>query len=132
MRILIDTDVLLDVALARRPFVTRSAAVLRWAENGGKACVAWHSIANCAYLLENDGREFLTRLMTLVDVATVGKSQVEVAMKLPMNDLEDALQVASALAWKADHVITRNLSDYRRSPVSALNPQQFLLMEEKE
>jgi predicted nucleic acid-binding protein len=126
MRILIDTDVLLDVALARQPFVAHSAGVLRWAEFGGQACIAWHSIANCAYLLDNSGRAFLTRLLTLVDVATVGKEQAEAAVKLSMSDLEDALQVTSALAWRADHIITRNLQDYRKSPVPAISPQQFL------
>ena len=46
MKALIDTDVLLDVALAREPHVQHSAAVLRWAEAGGKAAVAWHTLTN--------------------------------------------------------------------------------------
>jgi hypothetical protein len=50
VRILLDTDVLLDVALAREPFAADSTEVLRWAEAGGAAAVAWHSLINCAYL----------------------------------------------------------------------------------
>ena len=46
VKALIDTDVLLDVALAREPHVQHSAAVLRWAEAGGKAAVAWHTLTN--------------------------------------------------------------------------------------
>ena len=48
MRVLLDTDILLDVVLAREPFAADSADVLRWAESGGAAAVAWHSLTNCA------------------------------------------------------------------------------------
>ena len=43
-----------------------------------------------------------------------------------MSDLEDALQVAAAESWGADLVVTRNLRDYRRSPVKAISPDDFL------
>jgi predicted nucleic acid-binding protein len=125
-RILIDTDVLLDVALNRRPYVEDSAEVLRWAEKGGAACVAWHSLSNCAYLLANDGREFLATLLDLVDVAPTSRQEAQSALHFPMKDLEDALQAEAALAWKAEYVITRNLKDYRHSPVPALSPPQFI------
>jgi predicted nucleic acid-binding protein len=126
MRILIDTDVLLDVALARSPHVSNSADVLRWAETGGAACIAWHSIANCAYLLKDDGRGFLSKLLTFVEVAESGKADALRAIHLPMPDLEDALQAACAQAWGADHIITRNLRDYRNAPIPALSPAQFI------
>ena len=105
MRALIDTDVLLDVALAREPHAEQSAGVLRWAEAGGSAVVAWHTLTNCAYLLKGSGRPFLERLTY---------------------DLDDAFQAAAALAWQADVIVTRNLADYRRSPVRALSPAAFL------
>lgn len=126
MRILIDTDVLLDVALNRKPFVDSSAAVLRWSESGGEAAIAWHSIANCAYLLENDGRDFLKNLLSIVSVTETGKKDAVVAIGLPMPDLEDALQVVSAKAWGADVIVTRNITDFKKSPVKVLNPPEFL------
>lgn len=43
-----------------------------------------------------------------------------------MSDFEDALQVAAALAANADFIVTRNLQDFRRSPLPALTPPQFL------
>lgn len=124
MRVLIDTDVLLDVALAREPHLPASLAVLEWAEKGGRAAVAWHSLANCSYLLKG-GIVFLKNLLVLVEVAPVGSEEAKVAMGLPMNDLEDAFQAASALAWKADFIVTRNLPDYRQSPVPAVSPEDF-------
>jgi predicted nucleic acid-binding protein len=125
MRVLIDTDVLLDVALAREPHVSASVAVLEWAEKGGEAAVAWHSLANCSYLLKG-GRRFLKNLLEIVEVAAVGSQDAKTALGLPMTDLEDAFQAASALAWKADFIVTRNLPDYRKSPVPAVSPLDFL------
>lgn len=126
MKALIDTDVLLDVALAREPHAERSAAVLRWAEAGGSAAVAWHTLTHCAYLLKGNGRPFLDRLLQLVEVASVGGPDAKRALELPMRDIDDAFQAAAALAWQADVIITRNIADYRRSPVRALSPAAFL------
>lgn len=126
MKALIDTDVLLDVALAREPHSQSSAAVLRWAEAGGSAAVAWHSLTNCAYLLKRGGRPFLERLLRLVEVAPVGSADARRALELPMTDIDDAFQAAAALAWEADVIVTRNLTDFRRSPVRALSPAAFI------
>jgi len=125
MRIFLDTDVLLDVALARQSHVDDSVAVLQWAKAGGAAAVAWHSLTNCSYMLKG-GRPFLDKLLDLVEVARVGTPDARLALQLPMPDVEDSFQAAAALAWGADFIITRNLPDYRRSPVPAISPSAFL------
>lgn len=125
MRILLDTDILLDVAFARQPHLADSAAVMEWAESGGSAAVAWHSLTNCSYMLKG-GRPFLEKLLKLVEVAAVGTPDAKRALALPMPDVEDAFQSAAAVAWRADFIITRNLPDYRRSPVPAITPTDFL------
>lgn len=126
MRALIDSDVLLDVALTREPHAQSSASVLRWAEGGGSAAVAWHSLTNCAYLLKGGGRPFLQRLLQIVDVAPVAGIDARRALQLPMKDVEDAFQAAAALAFAADVIVTRNLADYRHAPVRAVSPAAFL------
>ena len=98
---------------------------MRWVQAGGAAAVAWHSLTNCAYMLKG-GRPFLRKLLKLVEVATVGTTDAHRALTLPMSDVEDAFQSAAALAWSADFIITRNLPDYRRSPVPAISPSEFL------
>ncbi|MFT4175528.1 MAG: PIN domain-containing protein [Luteolibacter sp.] len=125
MKIFLDTDVLLDVALDRQPHSEASVRVLRWVQDGGHAAVAWHSLANCSYLLKG-GRAFLEKLLLLVEVASTGTEDAKRALALPMPDFEDALQAAAALAWDADFIITRNLPDYRHSPIPALSPADFL------
>ena len=126
MKVLIDTDVLLDVALNRAPHVEASAQVLRWAEANHSGFIAWHSIANCAYLLKEDHRRFLNLLLSFTTVASVGDREAHAALSYPMKDLEDALQAAAAVSAGATYIITRNLPDYRKSPIKALSPKQFL------
>jgi hypothetical protein len=126
MKALLGTDVLLDVALARAPHARDSIAVQRWVEGGDSAAVAWHSLTHCAHLLKGGGRSFLESLLRLVEVATVGTADARRALSLPMADVDDALQAAAALAWQADFSVTRNTSDYGRSPVPAITPAAFL------
>ncbi len=126
MRILIDTDVLLDFALAREPFASAAKKVISWAEaNPGHAAIAWHSISNIAYLAPSGARSFLRELLSFVEVPAVGRSEAVRALQFPMRDLEDALQASAALVFNANFVITRNARDYRRSPVPAITPKEF-------
>ena len=90
--------------------------------------VAWHSISNCAYLLENDGRDFLEQLLTIVEVTEVGRKDAVRALSLPMPGMEDALQVVSAKAWGADVIITRNKVDFKKSPIKAMSPGEFMAL----
>lgn len=127
MKVLIDTDVLLDVALATQPFLTTSQRVLDWAEiHPGDAAIAWHSISNIAYLLKPNPRRFLLELLRFVDVATVSTAQAKMALSMQISDLEDAMQVAAALAFGADHIVTRNYKDYRNAPISVVSPAEYL------
>ena len=126
MKILIDTDILLDIALHRPDFFEASEHVLNWAQSEpGQAAVAWHSLSNLAYLVRPDARRFIRDLLQFVEVASVGTAEAQQATNFPMKDYEDALQAASALSFGADFIVTRNLPDYKNSPVPALSPTQF-------
>jgi predicted nucleic acid-binding protein len=127
VRILIDTNVLLDFALGREPFFADSTQVLKWArDNPGEASVAWHSLSNLAYLVSGDVRGFLQDLLSYVEVPSVGTSDARQALHFPMSDIEDALQAVAALAFHAQWIVTRNERDYRGSPVPVLSPAKFL------
>lgn len=127
MRVLLDTDVLLDVALRRARFFANSAAVLQWAESEpGRAAVAWHSLSNIAYLLRPDARPFIRDLLEFVEVPATGTNAARQAVGFPMKDFEDALQAAAALAFGAAYIVTRNAPHYRRSSVPAISPVEFV------
>jgi len=132
MRVLVDTDVLLDLALAREPFAGPAAALLDWlADHPGTGFMAWHSASNFYYLVAGDSGKrdavrFLGELLQFVDVAPVATSDLAMATQLDVPDFEDAMQIASAMACRAERIITRNLRHYRRSPVPAVAPSDAL------
>ena len=132
MRALIDSDVLIDVALERPEWLTDSIAVLAWAEqHPGGGWVAWHSLANIHYIgrrLRGDEavRDFLREILGFLEVPVTDQAAARRALDLPMVDFEDALQSMCALTAHADLLVTRNTVDYRRSPVPAVTPKEFL------
>ena len=132
MRLLLDSDILLDIALDRASFVESSEAILKLCQHRRHlGILAWHTIANVYYLLrktEGDAttRVFLRDLIEFCAVARGSADAVRQALELKMNDFEDALQVSAGLAEASQFIITRNTKHYRRSPLPPLTPQQFL------
>ncbi len=130
--ILLDTDVLLDVALDRAPHAVASSALLDLLERRPRmAFVAWHTVANFSYLVRptrgaRDARDFLLDLTGFVTVAPTDTDDLRYAASLPLADLEDAMQVAAARACGAQYIATRNVKDFRKSPVPAKTPKELL------
>ena len=73
-----------------------------------------------------NARDFIVELTSFVSVATTDTEAIRYAAGLPMEDLEDAMQVAAARACGARHIVTRNVRDYQRSPIRAIDPQEAL------
>jgi predicted nucleic acid-binding protein len=132
MKLLLDPNLVLDVALDRPRFAAPSRAVLTWAfEHPGKACLAWHSIAALAYFLaKQDGRErvrpLIGELVARLDIAGGSDRELLRAIELPLPDFEDAMIAALAESAGATHIVTRNPADFRKSPVKAVTPEDFL------
>jgi predicted nucleic acid-binding protein len=130
--VLIDTDVLIDVALDRRPFSAPAGHLLdALQDRRGKGYVAWHSISNFYYMVSPKkgspgAKDFIRDLLRFTDVSPAGTRDVLYAVGLRMADFEDALQCAAAVACEAEVIATRNFRDYRNSPVPARNPQAVL------
>ena len=130
--ILLDTDVLIDVALDRRPHSGPASELLDRIEHGAEsAYIAWHSVSNLYYIVAParggvSVRDFIVELTRFVAVATTDTESIRYAAELPMADFEDAMQVAAARACGARHIVTRNVRGYQRSPIPAINPQEAL------
>jgi predicted nucleic acid-binding protein len=130
--ILLDADVLLDVAMNREPHVGPSAGLLRRLERHGRmAFVSWHTLANVYYLMRpiHGGkrvRGFLEHLTKFAVVATADTDAFRYAVSLDLPDLEDAMLVGAAYGCGARWIATRNLKDFRKSPIPARTPAQLL------
>lgn len=132
MKLLLDSDILLDIALDRAPFFDESNAIIRSCQQYFHAGVlVWHTVANLYYVLHAarggaSGRRFILGLIQFCAVARCSTDAIRHALTLTMADFEDALQVAAGHAESAQFIITRNIADYTGSPLPAITPHDFL------
>ena len=127
MKLFLDSDILLDVLLGREPYVADSANVLDWAEqHPGSCAVSWHSLANIHYLSKDGARDFIRELLVFCVIPSVGTDQFDQALEMPFSDLEDAMQVSSAIVFGAQIICTRNLDDYKASVIPTLSPGKLI------
>lgn len=133
MKVLIDTNVIIDVLAKREPFLSASAQILRFSETMKIAgFISANSVTDIVYILrkyipDNSSLNLtIQNLLSIVDVADILKSDILRAFELNFSDYEDALQARCAKRIKANYIITRNPSDFINSPVPTLSPESFL------
>ena len=132
-KVLIDTDVILDLFFDRKPFSEDSAKILSLCENGKiKGFVTSIMLSNIHYLLRKIAThekviEKLKMLLQIVDVIITDKKTVEDALDSEFKDFEDALQNFSAQNTNnIKIIITRNIKDYNTSKLSVMKPETYL------
>lgn len=102
MKLLIDTNIVLDVILERQPFYSNSIEVL---------CLT---------------KELLKELFKIVSVASVTEQEIQKAMELEWKDFEDSVQYSVALLQEMNGIVTRNPSDYGDSEIPVWLPERVL------
>ncbi len=132
MKLLLDINIILDVVFDR-PGEPASSALIATCSQQNQARLAWHSVSTLSYLIEREkdaatARAVIADLLAWAQVTTTGHSNALQALQLPMADFEDALQVAAAQACGAKYIITRNVRDFMKSPITAITPEKFLAL----
>lgn len=132
MKILVDTNVVLDLLLDRSPFADSAARIFSLVEKSQvEAALCATTVTTLDYLLTRsltraDAKKALRGLLELFEIAPVNRSVVEEALQSRMVDFEDAVLSSAARLVGATAIITRNTKDFRNSPVKALDPSEFL------
>ncbi|MCX7016688.1 MAG: PIN domain-containing protein [Candidatus Sumerlaeota bacterium] len=132
LKVLLDTNVVLDVLLAREPFVGAAAEIFDLAEQSrieGFLCAT--TVTTLDYLLSQsfragDARQALWRLLSLFEIAPVNRSVIERALRSKMADFEDAVLAEAGRLAGVDAIITRNTKDFLSASLKTLDPTQFL------
>ena len=133
MKVLFDTNVILDYLVQREPFYSDSREViLLSAEKKLDGIIGAGSIADIYYICKKEYQNTekplnliidLLKLVTLVDTKA---HDVNNALAFNMSDFEDAIIAATALRETAEYIITRNVKDFGQSPIQAVTPSDFL------
>jgi len=134
MRALIDTDVILDVLLARPEFVEAAAGIWKANHEGRfEGYIAAITPLNVFYIARKlKGQEIAQRaimeLLAQWRVCPLDQDTLKAALNLPLVDYEDAVQHMSASNLKIEFLVTRNLDDYKGATLRVISPTDFLAL----
>lgn len=133
MRILVDTNVVLDILQKREPFFADSYRALRKAIEDDVECLVSASAAtDIFYVLRKAlgsaqrAKEQIERLTQLVSLADVRGADIHAALMRSMPDFEGAVADAVAERYGASYILTRNIKDFADSTVPAILPADFM------
>ena len=132
MKILIDTNIIVDVALEREPFLAESDRILTFVEEGEiQGYVSASTFSDLYYIIRRDkGRDwtldFWRQLATFCQVATVDNSVISIALTCNFKDFEDAIQYSTAVINLIDAIVTRNPRDFPVTTPRIVTPNQLI------
>ena len=136
MRLLIDGNILLDVLQKREPHYEASARIWKMCETDmAEGYVSALTFANLNYVMRKELDtekigEVLRKLSLIFSFEDLTVSDINAAAEMQWEDFEDAVQAATARRIHADHIITRNVKDFRNCDVIAFTPTEFLARQE--
>jgi predicted nucleic acid-binding protein len=132
LKILFDTNVVLDLLLDREPFSNAAAQLFSKAESGllsGYICATTvttiHYLA-CKVVGDKQAKEHIRRLLILFSVAPVNRSVLEGALEAQFGDYDDAVVHEAAVQVNAQGIVTRNISDFNGATIPVYSPVEML------
>jgi predicted nucleic acid-binding protein len=118
MKILIDTNIVLDLFLEREPFVEAAMILFELVEMAQvQGYVAATTITNIFYIVRKaKGRETalqaVSRVLVNLEMCAVDRATITQALNSNLKDFEDGIQFACAQLNNLDAIVTRNTSDF--------------------
>jgi len=132
MRILIDTNVALDILLQRQPWYTNAALVFSFAQrNYIESYISASAITDIFYVAEKDlgksgARAAMKILLQFFRPATVTDSHIYQALEAEWDDFEDSVQFIVGEGLSVDYIVTRNTKDFFSGNIPAVTPERFI------
>ena len=133
-KVLIDTNIVIDLLAKRMPFYDSAAKLFSLADkNKVKLAVSSLTFANTNYVLSKlksakDAREILRKFKILVRILPLNEKIIELSLNdESFNDFEDGLQYYTGLENDQEIIITRNQSDFKSSKIPVMTAEQYLV-----
>ncbi len=132
IKVLLDTNIILDVLADRAPFAEDAATIFKLCETRQITGVIYAlSIPNIVYVMRKElDREqiesVLQKLTAIFEIADMKADDLKKAAASSIPNFEDALQCVCAQRIKANYIVTRNLKDFVNSKVMAVKPSELI------
>lgn len=132
MKILFDTNVLLDLFLERNPFFETSSQMVGFTEKGKiEGWICGTTVTTIHYVLakalnQKKAETHLNELLKIFHISNVNRVVLEDALTSGFTDYEDAVLYQSAIHANLDTILTRNQQDFQKSELPVYSPAEFL------
>jgi predicted nucleic acid-binding protein len=133
-RILVDTNVILDVLLDREPHLAASAAIWIAVETGVvQGLLAAHAVTTIHYLISKQlgaakARRIMGAVLRVFAVAPVDMAVLREALQSTAPDFEDSVTASAAQLAGCDLIVTRDIRGFRGAGVRVLTPEAAALI----
>ncbi len=132
MKVLFDTNIILDVLLNREPFVVNSSLLMAHVEKkdiDGYLCAT--TVTTLDYLLskalnKRESRAGIQKLLSLFRISDVNSTVLNLSVNSDFSDFEDAVQYFSGVCSEVNALLTHNIKDYKNSELPVYTPDELL------
>ena len=134
MRVMFDTNVILDLLLDREPFVNDAKVLIAKVEKGeftGLICAT--TVTTIHYLISKsknreESKIIIQSLLNLFEIANVSRAVLQDALDIDDKDYEDTVLYQSAYYAGADMIVTRDRTGFTKATVPVMTPKEFLAL----
>lgn len=133
MKILVDTNVIIDALTGREPFREVAEQIFLLAANQIEDMYITASSATDIYYLirkhlhdTDQAKDIMAKLYELFYILDVTSNDCREALLSEVKDYEDAVIASCADRNRMDYIVTRNIRDYEYSKTKALLPNGLL------
>ena len=132
MRVLLDTNIVLDLILEREPFVAQATKLWELHQQTNlDAYISPITLINVFYITRKikdreTARQAVVKLTQGLLICPTDAQVLHLALTLPFKDYEDAVQHAAATQAGLEAIITRDISDYDTATIHIFTPTDFL------
>ncbi len=133
MKVLLDTNIIMDALQERQPFDAEAKEIMRKAQQGAFTALFTTNAATDIFFLYSKARDresarsALAFLLTQYSTVDVTHNDCLDALQLSNNDFEDALVSVCAAKAGADCIVSRDDAFLNaESPVRVISPTEFL------
>lgn len=139
MRILADTNVIIDALTSRKPWNESAEKIFLMAANNTiEMYITASSATDIYYLIRkhlhdaDTAKSIMGKLYSLVGILEVTEADCMDALASSISDYEDAVVEKVAARQGMDYIVTRNIKDYRSGNMNVIIPDDFVKLMELE
>lgn len=131
-RVLLDTNIILDIILKRQPYFEVSSKIFNLIDNYQiLGHITASTVTDIYYISRKEkgreiARQFISNLIEIVEILGVNKNTIIHALESNLKDFEDAVQLSAAKINKIEIIVTRNKTDFDNSTLKIMTPDELI------